>query len=111
MGVFHIIHILLNILIQNRRENVPLLEDVIFLKSELCLLWQVIAGDALMGKRADWGVREKWEGNYLASSKENPECAQFQSSLRNMRNKDAFREVSTDSFSSCSQNLQAKCIM
>lgn len=55
----------------------------------------MIAGDALMGKRVDWGVRENWEGNYLASSKENPDPAHFQSALRNMRNKDGFREVST----------------
>lgn len=46
-----------------------------------------------MGKRADWGVRESWEGNYLASTKDNPESATFQSALRNMRNKDGFREV------------------
>lgn len=38
MGVFHIIHILLNILVQDRRENVPLLEDVMFLVF-------VVAGD------------------------------------------------------------------
>lgn len=48
-----------------------------------------------MGKRVDWGVRESWEGNYLASTKENPEASHFQSALRNMRNKDGFREVST----------------
>ncbi|KAK8394631.1 hypothetical protein O3P69_005830 [Scylla paramamosain] len=54
---------------------------------------KVIAGDALMGKRVDWGVRENWEGNYLASTKENPEASTFQSALRNMRNKDGFREV------------------
>ncbi|KAG0729962.1 Myosin-IA [Chionoecetes opilio] len=54
---------------------------------------KVIAGDALMGKRVDWGVRESWEGNYLASTKENPEASTFQSALRNMRNKDGFREV------------------
>lgn len=47
-----------------------------------------------MGKRADWGVRESWEGNYLANTKDNPEAATFQSALRNMRNKDGFREVS-----------------
>ena len=55
----------------------------------------MVAGDALMGKRVDWGVRECWEGNYLASTKENPEASTFQSSLRNLRNKDGFREVST----------------
>ena len=49
-----------------------------------------------MGKRVDWGVRENWEGNYLASTKENPEASTFQSALRNMRNKDGFREVSAD---------------
>lgn len=54
---------------------------------------KVIAGDALMGKRVDWGVRETWEGNYLASTKENPEAATFLSAVRNMRNKDGFREV------------------
>ncbi|XP_045119957.1 unconventional myosin ID-like isoform X2 [Portunus trituberculatus] len=54
---------------------------------------KVVAGDALMGKRVDWGVRENWEGNYLASTKENPEASTFQSALRNMRNKDGFREV------------------
>lgn len=50
-----------------------------------------------MGKRADWGVRESWEGNYLASTKDNPEAAKFQSALRNMRNKDGFREVRVNS--------------
>ncbi|XP_071512839.1 unconventional myosin ID isoform X2 [Panulirus ornatus] len=54
---------------------------------------KVIAGDALVGKRVDWGVRENWEGNYLASTKENPEAATFQTAVRNMRNKDGFREV------------------
>ncbi|XP_064104605.1 unconventional myosin ID-like isoform X1 [Macrobrachium nipponense] len=54
---------------------------------------KVIAGDALMGKRADWGVREYWEGNYLALAKENPSASNFQSAVRNMRNKDGFREV------------------
>ncbi|XP_042216717.1 unconventional myosin ID-like [Homarus americanus] len=54
---------------------------------------KVIAGDALMGKRIDWGVRESWEGNYLATTKENPEASTFQSAVKNMRNKDGFREV------------------
>nr|XP_045596095.1 unconventional myosin ID-like [Procambarus clarkii] len=54
---------------------------------------KVIAGDALMGKRVDWGVRESWVGNYLATTKENPEASTFESAVRNMRNKDGFREV------------------
>lgn len=54
---------------------------------------KVIAGDVLMGKRADWGVRETWEGNYLASTRENPDSSAFQSAVKNMRNKDGFREV------------------
>ena len=28
---------------------------------------KVMAGDVLVGKRADWGVKRNWEGNYLAT--------------------------------------------
>lgn len=28
---------------------------------------KVMAGDLLVGRRADWGVKRNWEGNYLAS--------------------------------------------
>lgn len=54
---------------------------------------KVTAGDALMGKRVDWGFRDKWEGNYLASNQENDDSSAFQSAVRNMKNKDSFREV------------------
>lgn len=54
---------------------------------------KVTAGEVLAGKRSDWGVREKWEGNYLGQHDENPSAATYVDAIRNMRNKDGFKEV------------------
>ena len=34
-------------------------------------LLKVTAGDLLMRRRADWGLKRKWEGNYLAQVRKN----------------------------------------
>ena len=55
---------------------------------------KVTAGEVLAGKRVDWGVREKWEGNYLSQNAENPTSPQdYLNAVRNLRNKDGFRDV------------------
>ncbi|KAF2368380.1 Myosin head motor domain [Trinorchestia longiramus] len=54
---------------------------------------KVAAGEVLAGKRSDWGVQQKWEGNYLSQHTENVAAAKFVDSVRNMRNKDGFKDV------------------
>ena len=34
-------------------------------------LLKVTAGDLLMRRRSDWGLKRKWEGNYLAQVRKN----------------------------------------
>uniref|UniRef100_A0A2P2HYR1 Myosin-IA-like n=1 Tax=Hirondellea gigas TaxID=1518452 RepID=A0A2P2HYR1_9CRUS len=54
---------------------------------------KVTAGEVLAGKRSDWGVKQKWEGNYLSQHSENPSAAAYIDAVRNMRNKDGFKDV------------------
>lgn len=54
---------------------------------------KVTAGEVLVGKRADWGVDQKWIGNYLAQHDENGSAATYVDAIRNMRNKDGFKDI------------------
>lgn len=58
---------------------------------------KVTAGEVLAGKRADWGVHQKWLGNYLAQHDENPSSPSYVDAIRDMRNKDGFKEVAFSS--------------
>ncbi|KAK7010457.1 unconventional myosin-Id [Biomphalaria glabrata] len=59
---------------------------------------KVMAGDVLVGKRADWGVKRNWEGNYLASSKDNSNTADFVSAINTLKSKDQFKTILFSSY-------------
>ncbi|XP_012934852.1 unconventional myosin-Id [Aplysia californica] len=59
---------------------------------------KVMAGDVLVGKRADWGVKRNWEGNYLASTKDNSNTSDFVSQMSTLKNRDGFSIVLFSSY-------------
>ncbi|GFO41945.1 unconventional myosin-id-like [Plakobranchus ocellatus] len=59
---------------------------------------KVMAGDVLVGKRADWGVKRTWDGNYLATTKDNSTTSDFVSQVNGLKNKDGFHKVLFSSF-------------
>ncbi|BFY98224.1 hypothetical protein BsWGS_01264 [Bradybaena similaris] len=59
---------------------------------------KVMAGDILVGKRADWGVKRNWEGNYLATTKDNSSTADFVSQMNALKGRDGFSIILFSSF-------------
>ncbi|XP_070211520.1 unconventional myosin-Id-like [Littorina saxatilis] len=58
-------------------------------------MWRlkVTAGDLLMKKRRDWGVKRKWEGNYLEKTYENSSTADFVSQMNKLKARDGFTKI------------------
>ncbi|KAL3832417.1 hypothetical protein ACJMK2_024062 [Sinanodonta woodiana] len=56
------------------------------------------AQDVLKGQRADWGYRRKWEGNYLASSKDNNSTVDFVTKANALKASDHFSEILFSSY-------------
>lgn len=54
---------------------------------------KVTAGDLLIRRRQDWGMRRKWAGNYLAETRENSSTADFVSQVSSLKAKDGFSKV------------------
>lgn len=50
---------------------------------------KIIAADAFKSRRHEWGVRNKWEGNYLDSKMENDDYAKFANTISNLKMKDS----------------------
>ena len=54
---------------------------------------KVTAGDLLVRRRRDWGLRRKWEGNYLSQTRENSSTADFVSQVNTLKSRDRFSAV------------------
>lgn len=59
---------------------------------------KVMAGDVLVGKRSDWGVKRKWEGNYLASTRDNSNTSDFVSQVMALKSRDGFSTILFSSY-------------
>lgn len=59
---------------------------------------KVTAAAILSGKRQDIGLKQKWEGNYLAKTGDNDDTAGFVSSVGTLKTRDHFRRVLFSSF-------------
>lgn len=57
------------------------------------LLLKVTAADAINGRRQDWGIKRKWEGDYLSLSSENDNSVTYLASVRQLKQKDQFQKV------------------
>ncbi|XP_048754348.1 unconventional myosin-Id-like isoform X2 [Ostrea edulis] len=63
-------------------------------KSEWPILrLKVCAASALGGRRSDWGSRRKWDGNYLAMSKDNSNTADFVTKMNSLKSHDSFSKI------------------
>lgn len=56
------------------------------------------AYDTLHGQRPDWGMRRKWEGNYLATTKDNPSTVDFVTKMNALKSHDGFSKVLFSSY-------------
>ncbi|KAB7502891.1 Myosin-IA [Armadillidium nasatum] len=54
---------------------------------------KVMAGEHLLGKRLDWGLKEKWEGNYLSNMQENPSSNVFNDAVNKNLKNDGLRKI------------------
>lgn len=54
---------------------------------------QVLAGEHLMGRRDEWGLKEKWEGNYLGKLQENPASNAFTDAVMKYIKNDGLKKV------------------
>ncbi|XP_041366127.1 unconventional myosin-Id-like [Gigantopelta aegis] len=68
------------------------------IKERPALRIKVVAGDALKGRRVDWGVKRKWTGNYLTSSQDNPNTAEFVAHMNQLKSQDGFTQIIFSSF-------------
>jgi len=59
---------------------------------------KVYAADALKGRRREWGFTRKWEGNYLSSTQDNHNTADFGGSVNKLKGTDQFTRVLFTSF-------------
>ncbi|XP_022246802.1 unconventional myosin-Id-like [Limulus polyphemus] len=59
---------------------------------------KVAASEALSGCRKEWGLKRKWEGNYLAMNPENDNSSTFISSVGSLKSKDRFQNALFSSF-------------
>lgn len=57
--------------------------------------FKVMAGEHLLGKRLDWGLKEKWEGNYLSNMQENPSSNVFNDAVNKNLKNDGIRKVNS----------------
>lgn len=56
------------------------------------------ASDALKRQRSDWGYRRRWEGNYLAATKDNPSTVDFVTKVTSLKSHDGFSRVLFSSY-------------
>lgn len=54
---------------------------------------KITAASILMNKRYDFGLKRKWEGNYLSSPSENLHYTVFNDSVNNLKNSKHFNTV------------------
>jgi myosin-1 len=54
---------------------------------------KICAASVLVGRRRDYGYGRKWEGNYLASSQENPHHSQARQAISQLQSRDQFTHV------------------
>ncbi|KAF4516830.1 hypothetical protein B566_EDAN006224 [Ephemera danica] len=54
---------------------------------------KVNACEALSGKRPQYGLMRRWEGNYLANNSENPDSLTFNQTINNLKNSEHFNTV------------------
>ncbi|KAK2703841.1 hypothetical protein QYM36_017781 [Artemia franciscana] len=54
---------------------------------------KVAACDVLRGKRPDYGLWRKWEGDYLSLTSEHGAVQKYSTAINNMKNKEKFRKV------------------
>ncbi|XP_059470337.1 unconventional myosin ID [Neocloeon triangulifer] len=59
---------------------------------------KVKAYDNLYKKRPQYGLGRRWEGNYLALNNENSDSVAFNHTIKNIKNKEKFKEVMFSSF-------------
>ncbi|XP_059159355.1 unconventional myosin-Id-like [Physella acuta] len=59
---------------------------------------KVMAGDVLVGKRQDWGVKRNWEGNYLGTTKDNSNTSDFVSQVNMLKSRDGFSKILFSSY-------------
>ncbi|KAK3104099.1 hypothetical protein FSP39_024410 [Pinctada imbricata] len=59
---------------------------------------KVMAAEALKGQRSEWGLKRKWDGNYLAMSKDNSSTADFVSKMNTLKAKDHFNKILFSSY-------------
>ncbi|CAH1788197.1 unnamed protein product [Owenia fusiformis] len=54
---------------------------------------KICATEALKGRRREWGIKRKWQGNYLADPKDNQNTADYVSTISRLKNNDNFQKV------------------
>ncbi|XP_063421774.1 unconventional myosin-Id-like isoform X2 [Mytilus trossulus] len=54
---------------------------------------KTVAQDLLKGQRPEWGYRRKWEGNYLAQSKDNSNTMDFVVKMNHLKTQDKFTKI------------------
>uniref|UniRef100_A0A0B7ADG6 Myosin motor domain-containing protein n=2 Tax=Arion vulgaris TaxID=1028688 RepID=A0A0B7ADG6_9EUPU len=59
---------------------------------------KVIAGDILAGRRASWGVKRNWDGNYLATTKDNNITTDFITQMNILKERDGFDKILFSSY-------------
>ncbi|XP_046677744.1 unconventional myosin ID, partial [Homalodisca vitripennis] len=59
---------------------------------------QINAASALKGRRSNFGLDRKWQGNYLSLAAENPDCQHYNASMRQLKNSDRFDQVLFSSY-------------
>lgn len=64
----------------------------------LQLSLQILAADALKGRRPDLGWNRKWEGNYLGMPSDNQNSSLFVSYVNGLKTKDKFQHILFSSF-------------
>ncbi|WAQ94639.1 MYO1D-like protein [Mya arenaria] len=56
------------------------------------------AHSMLRGQRSEWGMRRKWEGNYLATTKDNASTIDFVTKMTSLKSHDGFNKVLFSSY-------------
>ncbi|XP_029641534.1 unconventional myosin-Id isoform X2 [Octopus sinensis] len=59
---------------------------------------KILTAEMLKGQRPEWGLKRKWEGNYLLQCKENTNTADYVSRMNSLKKKDGYSAVLFASF-------------
>ncbi|GAB1601174.1 unconventional myosin-Id [Argonauta hians] len=59
---------------------------------------KILTAEMLKGQRLEWGLKRKWEGNYLLQCKENSNTADYVGRMNSLKKKDGFNVVLFASF-------------